>query len=53
MTIQNNFFVVDGVCLGGVGVKKAQQLTIVIVSLKTADTSLSNTHRTEPLTSDD
>lgn len=44
---------VDGVCLGGVGGKKAQQLKIVIVSLKTTDTSLSNTCHTEPLAFDD
>lgn len=56
MTIHDNakgFFVVDGVCLGGVGGKMAKQLKTAIVSLKTADTSLSNTCHTGPLTFDD
>lgn len=51
MTMQNNFSLVDGVCLGGVWGGK--QLKIVIISLKTADISLSNTCHTEPLTFDD
>lgn len=53
MTMQKDFLCQMVFAQEEQGGKKAKQLKTAIVSLKTADTSLSNTCHTGPLTFDD